>query len=173
MASVSISSAPRSTSRAATVLLPLPMPPVRPTRGLIGTLRASPFGIRPGGGPAGSCGRQPEAHQQLAEEHGDEPAAGEIGSEGNRHLPVVVAKGDQGETGPQGVKGDTGPEGPIGPQGPEGPQGPQGALGSIGIAGARGVPGLPGAPGPQGADPNALKALGYTDFDTGLSSKQQ
>jgi arylsulfatase A-like enzyme len=30
-----------------------------------------------------------------------------------------------------------------------------------------------GAPGPQSADPNALKALGYTDFDTGLSSKQQ
>ena len=45
IASVSISSAPRSTSRAATVLLPLPMPPVRPTRRLIGALRTL-------GGPA-------------------------------------------------------------------------------------------------------------------------
>ena len=84
-ASVSISSAPRSTSRAATVLLPLPMPPVRPTRRSSGTF-GRPLRQAPSGGRAGSCGRQPEAHQQLAEEHGDEPAAGEIGSEGNRHL---------------------------------------------------------------------------------------
>ena len=79
MASVSTSVAPWPASRAATVLLPLPMPPVSPS--VNGTALAS----QP----------RPQPVEPRAEEQRRCAAAGQIGPERYRHIAAVAARHDQ------------------------------------------------------------------------------
>src|ERR1035438_2617947 len=69
IASVSISAAPWATRIDATVLLPLPMPPVRPKR--------SGEDIAGEGCPARSGPAQPAEYAFLTGQHDDEPRAGQ------------------------------------------------------------------------------------------------
>jgi hypothetical protein len=88
IASVSISSAPSSTSRVATVLLPLPMPPVRPTRS---------SSRHPKGRAALTRAAARSAISSSPKNIAAMPAAGEVGAE---RESAPVDRGCEGDQAP-------------------------------------------------------------------------
>src|SRR6187455_406678 len=87
MRSVSMTTAPRLASIAPTVLLPLPMPPVRPMRKAVmrAPTREGRFGLRPAQPAEDALGAGEDHHQPGTGEEGTERHVAAF-AQGRRHL---------------------------------------------------------------------------------------